>query len=86
MVSQRRLQRAKINFKIWKIGVNSWQNFVRLALGEVDICLVHLHPPTRLDFLLHHPLLCKASLQGGGSHRGNWGSRYGYPWPRSLRP
>ena len=44
------------------------------------------HPPTRLYFLLHHPLPRKASCQGGGSHRGKWGRRCGRSRPRALRP
>ena len=33
MASQWRLQRAKIIFKIWKMGGNPWQNFGRLVMG-----------------------------------------------------
>ena len=86
MVSQQRLQRAKKIFKIWKIRGNPWQNFGHLVLGGVDTCLIHPHPPTHLEFLLHHPLSHKYSYQGGGYHKGKGFSRYSLPWPRALRP
>ena len=86
LASQRRLQRAKIKSKIWKIEGNPWQNFGRLVMGGVDTCLVYPQPSTRLDFLLHHPLPRKASCQGGGSHRGKGGRSYFHPWPRDLQP
>ena len=76
MVSLPRLKRAKIIFKIWKIGGNPWKHFCRLVLGGVDTCLVHPHPPTHLYLLLRHPLPRKASRKEGGSRREKRGSRY----------
>ena len=39
-----------------------------IAMGGVDTCIVYLHPPTRLDLLVDHPLPRKAYRQRGGSH------------------
>ena len=67
--------RGELLEKIWSTGT-----------GKVDTCLIHPIPPNHLDFLLRHTLPRKAYCQGGGSHKGKWGSRYGLPWTRSLRP
>ena len=56
--------------KIWKIGGNPWKCFGRLVIGAADTCLVKPHPPTRLDFLLHHPSHARLPTRGVGTTGG----------------